>query len=244
MGIEKRQSSFEKMDSPRSVSARCFHFYDHSKSYQNHPILKRGNQLRYTRSHLLGDESCRYSAPINEAQSPSEKILKIIMPNDILDDNTSTPSSFSPPFTKLPKKKFPDDYRELSYNSDMSTNNNVRFHSKVLVTRIPSRTQYPESMKRNMWCSLSEIARSAQRNTVEYTSEGWDWRNAVEEDSMYIHPKTGQYIHPAHVHRAAASAASKSKSTTAGSNRGVSMVRVTDPKLVNNDTRVTLTDHE
>mmetsp|Transcript_10526 Transcript_10526/g.24955 ORF Transcript_10526/g.24955 Transcript_10526/m.24955 type:complete len:239 (-) Transcript_10526:528-1244(-) len=238
MGLDKRQTNIEQIDSPRSVSARCFHIYDHKKNYQIHSILKRG---RYTRSHRLRDEPCVYSPRINEARSPSEKILKIIMPSDILDVDSSVPSSFSPPCAKFPKKKSTVDYRELSYSSDI-TANNVRFHSKVLVMRIPSRSQYPESMKRNMWCSLSEIARSAHRNTVEYTSEGWDWRNAVEEDSMYVHPKTGQYIHPIHVHRAASSAASEP--TTAKVEKGVSTMRGADSEVVNDDTRVAFNDHK
>jgi hypothetical protein len=125
------------------------------------------------------------------------------MPND-LDCDSSVPSSFSPPSNKLPMKKVNSEYREVSFNNnDKHPRNNVRFHSKVLVMRIPSRKQYPASIKRNLWCSLSEIAKSAQRNTIEFSSEGWDWRSAVEEEYMYIHPKTGQYVHPVHVQRAA-----------------------------------------
>jgi len=144
-------------------------------------------------SPTLFSASCCYS---------SEKILKIIMPND-LDCDSTVSSPFSPPSNKLPMKRVNNEYREVFCNSSITCpRNSVRFHSKVLVMRIPSRNQYPKSIKRNLWCSLSEIARSAQRNTIEFSSEGWEWRSAVEEESMYIHPKTGQYIHPVHVQRA------------------------------------------
>eukprot|EP00533_Pseudo-nitzschia_delicatissima_P015866 CAMPEP_0197266432 /NCGR_PEP_ID=MMETSP1432-20130617/3001_1 /TAXON_ID=44447 /ORGANISM="Pseudo-nitzschia delicatissima, Strain UNC1205" /LENGTH=172 /DNA_ID=CAMNT_0042731301 /DNA_START=175 /DNA_END=693 /DNA_ORIENTATION=- len=152
---------------------------------------------------MTSDESSleSHSSPTLSSAAPCspERILKIIMPDD-LHLPSSVPSSFSPPSNKLRMKKANNEYREVSCSSHR---NNVRFHSKVLVMRIPSRNQYPEHMKRNLWCSLSEIARSAQRNTIEFSSEGWDWRSAVEEESMYVHPKTGQYIHPAHVRRAA-----------------------------------------
>lgn len=212
MAIDKRNNG-EQAVSPRSVRARCFHFYDHSKNTQIQSILKRGRRMRYSNANLFNEmpttayetsriEQCYQSSdPLTSCNYSSEKILKIIMPNEILDIDPEIPSSFSPPSNKLPKKKSSTDYRELS-NSDGYAKRNVRFHSKVLVMRIPSRYQYPESIKRTLWCSLSEIARSAQRNTIEFTSEGWNWRTAVEEKSMYIHPRTGQYIHPVHVQRA------------------------------------------
>lgn len=247
MTIDKVNNGEQRYISPRRVRARCFHFYDHSKNNKIPSILKRNRmRFTTTKSHPLKqitskvniiDDRSVYSQSQSDSQSqsrsrsqsdlsssvspscysPSEKILKIVMPSGIHydDDNDyAVPSSFSPPSNKILKKKANVDYyRELS-NTNSSPRNSVRFHSKVLVMRIPSRKQYPESMKRNMWCSLSEIARSAQRNTIEFSSEGWDWRSAVEEHSMYIHPKTGQYIHPVHVQRVASSA---STSTSASS---------------------------
>jgi len=206
--------------SPRSVHSRYFHFYDHSKNSRIPSILKRKNQIRFTNPYHLEDETSTVNRIDDESRtetesqssslafsasccSPSEKILKILMPND-LDCDSMVPSSFSPPSNKFPTRRLHNEYREVSCNStNISPRNSVRFHSKVLVMRIPSRNQYPESIKRNLWCSLSEIARSAQRNTIEFSSEGWNWRSAVEEESMYVHPKTGQYIHPVHIRRAA-----------------------------------------
>ena len=214
MTINKANNGDQQQLSPRSVNARCFHFYDHMKQTRIPSILRRGNRKRFTTHseatrdrlspvNMTSDESSleSHSSPTLSSAAPCspERILKIIMPDD-LHLPSSVPSSFSPPSNKLRMKKANNEYREVSCSGHR---NNVRFHSKVLVMRIPSRNQYPEHMKRNLWCSLSEIARSAQRNTIEFSSEGWDWRSAVEEESMYVHPKTGQYIHPAHVRRAA-----------------------------------------
>mmetsp|Transcript_3162 Transcript_3162/g.7214 ORF Transcript_3162/g.7214 Transcript_3162/m.7214 type:complete len:257 (-) Transcript_3162:336-1106(-) len=220
MTIDKSRNDEQNL-SPRSVKARFFHFYDHTKNSQIPSILKRRGEMRFTNARPLrdstpavnrNDDSPRIKLDRRTSSSESstlcqspERILKIIMPNDLDGGDTAVPSSFSPPSSKFPIRRTTSEYRELSCNS-----NNVRFHSKVLVMRIPSRNQYPESMKRNLWSSLSEIARSAQRNTIEFSSEGWNWRSAVEEDHMYVHPKTGQYIHPVHVQRAASSTTSTS----------------------------------
>jgi hypothetical protein len=74
----------------------------------------------------------------------------------------------------------------------------ARFYNKVAVVRIPSRYQYPESMKQSIWGSMKEINENARRNTIEFASEGWDWRRATEDDAMYIAPN-GELVHPVHV---------------------------------------------
>ena len=76
----------------------------------------------------------------------------------------------------------------------------IRFYNKVSVLRIPSRYQYPESMKKNIWGTMKEISENARRNTIEFAAEGWDWRRATEDDAMYIGPN-GERIHPVHVRR-------------------------------------------
>lgn len=203
--------------SPRSVSARNFHFCTPSKISRVPSILRKKNKMRFSKDTASAVADRLSSASRVQSQSAldssscyshTEKILKILMPND-LDSSHDVPSSFSPPSNKLSMKKINNEYKEIFCDNKVTrSTNNVRFHSKVLVMRIPSRRQYPEPIKRNLWCSLSEIARSAHRNTIEFSSEGWDWRSAVEEESMYLHPKTGQYIHPIHVQRAASATSS------------------------------------
>mmetsp|Transcript_28280 Transcript_28280/g.53159 ORF Transcript_28280/g.53159 Transcript_28280/m.53159 type:complete len:286 (+) Transcript_28280:276-1133(+) len=181
------------------VSARCFYVVDRSKtsSYCRRlpSILKRNNRVRYSKPHPLKLITSRVNIAAEQRTSYSitspQKTLKFV-----LHDDATAPASFSPP---------PSDRIHSKTGSEESgttaTTNNVRFYNKVKVLRIPSRDQYPESIKRSMWCSLSEITENARRNTIEFSSEGWDWRVAIEEQDMYTHPHTGEHIHPVHVKR-------------------------------------------
>ena len=200
--------------SPRSISV--FHFYNQSKISRVTSILRKKNKMRFRKQRASVADRLKHAsrAELQSTLDPltchfhSEKILKILLPND-LDSNHEVPSSFSPPSNKIPRTKMNNESKEISCDNGITrSTNSVRFHSKVLVMRIPSRQHYPEPIKRNLWCSLSEIARSAHRNTIEFSSEGWDWRSAVEEESMYIHPKTGQHIHPIHIQRTASTTSS------------------------------------
>lgn len=76
--------------------------------------------------------------------------------------------------------------------------NRIQFYNKVQVVYIPSRDQYPEAMKMTIWSNAEEIKRNARRNTIEFASEGWDWRQCCEDEAMYLSPHTGERIHPVH----------------------------------------------
>jgi len=78
--------------------------------------------------------------------------------------------------------------------------NRIRFYNKVSVVRIPSRDQYPESIRKSIWGSMKEISENARRNSIEFAAEGWDWRRATEDHDMYVAPN-GERIHPIHVRR-------------------------------------------
>ena len=77
----------------------------------------------------------------------------------------------------------------------------IRFYNKVTVVHIPSRFHYPELMRKSLWGTLKEITENARRNTIEFASEGWDWRAATEDEAMYVAPN-GERIHPVHVRQA------------------------------------------
>ena len=50
-----------------------------------------------------------------------------------------------------------------------------------------------------MWSSMKEIYANAKRNTIEFASDGWDWRNATEENEFYQNPASGESVHPIHI---------------------------------------------
>ena len=76
----------------------------------------------------------------------------------------------------------------------------ITFYNKVSVVHIPSRHHYPELMRKSIWGTMREISDNARRNTLEFASEGWDWRAATEDDAMYVAPN-GERVHPVHVRR-------------------------------------------
>lgn len=84
-----------------------------------------------------------------------------------------------------------------STGSDKSTKR-CTFVEEVKVVPIPRRDEYSDRMKDRLWTSTAEITMNAQRNTIEYQSEGWDWRTALEDENMYTCSVTGELIHPVH----------------------------------------------
>jgi hypothetical protein len=125
--------------------------------------------------------------------SAAGKCIKIILHGD-----EAPPSSFSPPPSPTSVRATTT---VIERPVSVTPSPVVSFFNKVQVIRIPSRKEYPEDMKRAMYCSASEIRTLARRNTTEFMADGWDWRGATEEQDMYVHPQTGEYVHPVHVHR-------------------------------------------
>jgi hypothetical protein len=76
----------------------------------------------------------------------------------------------------------------------------VSFHESVNVHLIPNKDMYSRRIKDYIWTEFDEIATNAERNSVEFAAENWDWRQACEEENFFTCPESGQKIHPAHVH--------------------------------------------
>jgi len=63
---------------------------------------------------------------------------------------------------------------------------------------IPSRTEYSNSAKERLWSSANDLYRNAVRNSIEFASEGWNWRTVADDDQMVQSP-SGERIHPIHM---------------------------------------------
>ena len=76
----------------------------------------------------------------------------------------------------------------------------VKFNEIVSMVNIPSRYQYSDRVKKFIWSDRWELQEMAERNLIEFEAEGYDWRNVVLDDDMYIDSINGQLIHPCHYH--------------------------------------------
>lgn len=83
----------------------------------------------------------------------------------------------------------------------------VSLHKSVSIIPIPSRDEYSCTVKERLWSSSAELCANAARNSIEFASEGWNWRDVVEDEEMFVHKPSGELIHPVHLRNAFASMA-------------------------------------
>jgi hypothetical protein len=118
----------------------------------------------------------------------------------------SNESSQNPPI--LGEKEHHLSHRNHSFNSrspkkkvkvEQKQKKRVSVNKVVIVVPIPSRAEYCSETRQRIWSSAAELYANAARNTVEFASEGWNWRNVLEEDQMLVHQNNGEFIHPIHL---------------------------------------------
>lgn len=49
-----------------------------------------------------------------------------------------------------------------------------------------------------MWADRFEIGAMVERNSIEFESEGYDWKNVVLDKDMYVNEASGELVHPCH----------------------------------------------
>jgi hypothetical protein len=73
----------------------------------------------------------------------------------------------------------------------------VVFDESVAVFPIPNRSEYTPQMKSCIWSNKRELQKNAARNMLEFAAEGFNWRNAADDDAMYVN-HVGERVHPCH----------------------------------------------
>lgn len=74
----------------------------------------------------------------------------------------------------------------------------VQFNEIVSGMEIPSRHQYSSRIKKTIWSNRDEMHAMVMRNVQEFEAEGFDWKNVVMDQDMYVNEANGELIHPCH----------------------------------------------
>lgn len=88
---------------------------------------------------------------------------------------------------------------EVKNSPKMAKTTKIAFQEEVEVVPIPTRHEYSDRIKSRIWSNRYELQENAERNAVEFASEGWNWKNVTEDEGMYICSASGELVHPAWV---------------------------------------------
>ena len=72
------------------------------------------------------------------------------------------------------------------------------FDERVIVHPIPRTRDLPDNTRSSIWDTREVRSRAMKRNAMEYSYEGCNWRNVLEEHEMLYDSSQGEFIHPAH----------------------------------------------
>jgi hypothetical protein len=128
------------------------------------------------------------SPPSSPRSSPSELYSSMSSTSSMRSDSCDSMASLSkssPPTLSSLRGSLAHE-KGVRRGSGLGNRRRLRFKKSVKVLYIPSRGEYSDSTKDTLWPTAYSLHRAAVRNSIEYVTEGYNWRQCLEEDS-FIH---------------------------------------------------------
>mmetsp|Transcript_27563 Transcript_27563/g.40707 ORF Transcript_27563/g.40707 Transcript_27563/m.40707 type:complete len:203 (+) Transcript_27563:44-652(+) len=190
--------------SDKSLSASKHH--DNRKHQPKHTT--NNGRIRSKFLNRLGIDD-RQSAPIQRSPSRGSLLGNVRIKQETLkfdkEEHSGSSRFWFPHFLGQPSAEDSEtvlsssvSITSSSESSISSKGSRISFNTEVKVVPIPMRDEYSERVKRRLWTKPEELHRNAQRNAFEFAAEGWNWRDAFEDENMYMDSISGERIHPAH----------------------------------------------